>query len=354
MKPLLQSLVLPSLLVAVPVRAEIVEKIVAKVNGQIVTLSEFESRQVAAVQQARISMDQVPAYLQANNSKILQEAIDDEILVGRAAEIGAKVRPEYVKDIIDNIKKENKLESDEQLLEQLRREGMTLADLKRNIERSVLKRQVLGRELEAKTTVTDAEQLAEYESRKKSYGRPETVTLQEILVHSEEEAKALVDRARAGEDFAALAQEASAAPSAKGGGALGTLQRGELSADLERVAFALSKGAVSEPIPTAGGFRILRAADKTEASVVPYEQVKEEIAKQLAQQKWDKQYETYMEGLRKTAVIEVLVKEVPLSVSSSAASQPNLSAPPAAPDAEISTSPQDAPEQAAPPSPPPQ
>src|SRR5215468_6187312 len=126
-------------------RAEIVERLVAKVNGDIVTQSEFEARQLAAVQAAHIPADQVESYLRQNNSRILQEAIDDLLIVQRAAEIGIKLRPEYLKD--------NNIPDDGELRRQLRREGMNLDDLKRNIERSVLKRQVLQHELEPKVQV---------------------------------------------------------------------------------------------------------------------------------------------------------------------------------------------------------
>src|SRR4029079_8029260 len=128
------------LAVTVSSRAEIIERVVAKVNGDIVTQSEFEARQLAAVQAARIPPDQVETYLRQNNQRILQEAVDDLLITQRAAELGIKLRPEYVQDIIEGIKKENNIASDEELRRQLRREGMSVEDLKRNIERSVLRR----------------------------------------------------------------------------------------------------------------------------------------------------------------------------------------------------------------------
>ena len=163
-------------------RAEIIERVVAKVNGDIVTQSEFEARQLAAVQAARIAPDQVESYLRQNNARILQEAVDDLLITQRAADLGIKLRPEYVQDVIEGIKKENNIPDDAELKRQLRREGMSLDDLKRNIERSVLRRQVLSRELEQKTTVTEAEAKAEYEQHKAEYGKSASVHLQEIVV----------------------------------------------------------------------------------------------------------------------------------------------------------------------------
>jgi len=170
-------------------RAEIIERLVAKVNGDIVTQSEFEARQLAAVQSARIPSDQVESYLRQNNARILQEAIDDLLIVQRAADLGIHLRPEYVNDIIEGIKKDNNIADEAELRRQLRREGMSLDDLKRNIERSVLRRQVLSRELEPKTTVTDAEARAEYEKNKAEFGKAASVHLQEIVVADADQAQ---------------------------------------------------------------------------------------------------------------------------------------------------------------------
>src|SRR4029453_59112 len=152
-------------------RAEIIERVVAKVNGDIITQSEFEARQLAAVQAARIPSEQVEAYLRQNNARILQEAVDDLLITQRAADLGIKLRPEYVQDVIEGIKKEKNTPDAAELKRPLRREGMSLDDLKRNIERSVLRRQVLSRELEQKTTVTEPRARAEDRQHTREYAK---------------------------------------------------------------------------------------------------------------------------------------------------------------------------------------
>ena len=213
MKPPKLLLLSVSLAVAAATQAEILERVVARVNGDVVTLSEFEARQLAAVQQGRVSPAEIETYLRENNARLLQEAIDDMLILQRGAELGIKLRPEYIQEVIDGIKKENNIADDAELQRQLRREGMSLDDLKRNIERSIVRRQVLSRELEAKATVNEAEARAEYERNKESHTRKASVHLQEIVVPDEEQARALVVRARAGEDFAGMAREHSTAAS---------------------------------------------------------------------------------------------------------------------------------------------
>src|SRR6185436_2703647 len=237
--PLLPAL---SLLLAAGASGEVLERVVAKVNGDIVTLSEFQARQVAAVQAAGglTSDERIERYLRENNARILQEAIDDLLLVQKAQELGMRLRPEYITDIIENIKKENNLQSDDELQQQLRREGMSLDDLKRNIERSIMRRQLLSHELESKVAVSEDEVRAEYDARRAEYDRPGSLHLQEIVVKTQSGSQALatdlVRRARAGEDFAEMARAYSSAPTRSSGGDLGRLTKGDLTPDIEKVA----------------------------------------------------------------------------------------------------------------------
>jgi parvulin-like peptidyl-prolyl isomerase len=354
-------------------RAEIIERVVAKVNGDIVTQSEFEARQLAAVQAAHIAPDQVESYLRQNNARILQEAVDDLLITQRAADLGIRLRPEYVQDVIEGIKKENNIPDDAELKRQLRREGMSLDDLKRNIERSVLRRQVLSRELEQKTTVTDAEARSEYEKHKAEYGKSASVHLQEIVVPESAQAQDVVRRARGGEDFAGLARALSTAGSRAAGGDLGQVAAGDMNPELAKVVAALPAGGVSDPISLASGYRIVRVVAKADATVTPYDDVRDEITKRLSQLRMASVYEEYVEGLRKASekTTQTTVSEVSLTVPNvptSTLSGPGLGPAPGAPDAtpapaaaphvpalpgvdpsEISTTPQARPERVAPP-----
>ena len=97
MKPPKLLLLPVSALLSLPATAEILDRVIVKVNGDIVTQSEFESRQIAAVQGARIGQDRIEAYLRDNNARILQDAIDELLLLQKADEVGIRVRPEYTR-----------------------------------------------------------------------------------------------------------------------------------------------------------------------------------------------------------------------------------------------------------------
>ena len=323
MKPFsrILALLIPSLaIVAVQAPAEIVERVIAAVNGDIITLSEFEARQVAAVQQAGVSPDQIPLFLRRNNARLLQEAVDELLVLQRGDQIGIRLPDGYIDEVVENIKKENNITSEAQFQEQLEREGMTLDDLKRSVERSIIRRQVLGSELRT-PSVTEAEGRVWYEERiEAEYTRPATARLQEIVVPADSPDLAgrvgeVLARARAGEDFGALARELSAAPTASAGGELGTLVFGEMNPEIERIAASLPPGGISEPRQTPdGSIQILRVAEKTEASVVPFEEVKQDVMRRLAMERQAAEYDTWIASLRENAVVDYRVREVGLQL----------------------------------------
>jgi peptidyl-prolyl cis-trans isomerase SurA len=314
-------LVLASLFLAtVSASADVLDRIIVKVNGDIVTQSEFEARQIAAVQGARIGPDRIEAYLRDNNARILQDAIDDLLLIQKADEVGIRVRPEYTREIIESIKKEQNIPSDAALREQLRREGMSVDDMRRNIERSIIRRQVISREIESKVVVTDTELRAEYEQRLAEFTHPTQVRLQEILVAPSSPdaagtAQELVRRARAGEDFSALAREYSAAASGPSGGDLGKLEVAELHSDIREAVTGLPVGGVAEPMASPdGGYRILRVSERTEQGATPFDDAKAELRKQLVDTRIRAEYDKLLKDLREKAIIDVRVREVPLQV----------------------------------------
>ncbi|MCI0573996.1 MAG: peptidylprolyl isomerase, partial [Myxococcaceae bacterium] len=262
MKPPRAVILLPSLLCALGsgVGAEVLERVLVRVGGDIVTQTEFEARQLAAVQSARVPAAGVEAYLREHNSRLLQEAIDELLIVQRGQELGIRPPASYLDTVVENIKKENNIQSDEDLQRQLRQEGMTIHDLRRNIERSVIRQEVLRRELQGKAKVADAEVRADYEAAKATeHTRLPSLRLMEIVLPAEatrEQAEDVVRRARGGEDFGALARASSTGPTRESGGDLGRLSKGDLAPEVESVAFALEEGGLSDPLPLPeGGYR---------------------------------------------------------------------------------------------------
>ncbi len=315
------AFLLPSLaLAAAPAGAETIERVVAKVNGQIITLSEFQSRQIAAAQAARVDVSGVSQFLRQNNARIRQDAIDEILIMQKAEDAGIRAPSAWIDEAIEGIKKENNITSDEQMQEALAREGLTLAELRANIERGVLRRIVMQRDVQPKIEANEADVRAEYERLKPTeFTKPATVTLQEILISEEKGglqlAKEVQQKAAAGEDFQELARTYSTAPSRSNGGDIGQVAQGDLNPALAKMAFELPVGGISEPLPVEGGYRLIRVVAKTEGSVTPYEAVKDRVRDRVMMSRFDKAYDEYVAELRKNAVVELRVREVPLQLT---------------------------------------
>src|SRR5437868_6258128 len=159
-------------LAAAAVRAEIIEQILVKVNGEIFTKSDLEQRQVTALRQKGQALDlksdpnnvQLRKALDEITPQIIVDAVDEMLLVQRGRELGYKLSDEQFKSVVDNIRKENKIESEEQFQAALKSENMTMADLRRNLERSMIAQRVQQNEVMAKIAITDNEARAYYDA----------------------------------------------------------------------------------------------------------------------------------------------------------------------------------------------
>lgn len=357
-----------------PASAEIIERIIAKVNGEIITLSDFQARQLAAAQAERVTPEEIGNFLRQNNARVLQEAIDDILLAQKAENDGLALPPEYIDEVIEGIKEDNGVESEEAFQAALAAEGMTLDDLRENVSKSMTRRMMIQRDIEPKIAVSADQMREEYEKLKDDeFTRPATISLQEIFIPEDAGgltlANEIVMRARANEDFASLARTHSAGPTASDGGDLGELAEGSMNAELEEEAFGLAVGSVSEPLSVEGGYRILKAVAKTSGSVVPFDQAKEQIRNDLMASRYQGEYEKYLAAVREDADIELRVREVPLQLKGAipedslfdevdpfslttggAVPLPGMTAPgtPAAEDDEFVTSPQSSPERVVP------
>jgi peptidyl-prolyl cis-trans isomerase SurA len=325
------KVLLPVLLILAAVaapRAEIIEQILVKVNGEIFTKTDLETRQVAALRQKGQQMDlktdagneQLKKALDEVTPQIMVEAVDEMLVVQRGKELGYKMSDEQFKSIVDNIKKENKLETEEQFQSALKAEGMTMADLRRNLERTVITQRVQQNEVLGKIGVTDDEARAYYQAHMKEFTTPPSVTLREILVSTgndtrgvnvaaDEAAKARAEQIHqrvttGGESFDKVATDVSDSPSRSNAGLIGPLSVNDISPDLRAVVEGLKVGGVSAVMRTARGYQLLKLEAMTTTEVMPLEQARDQIGEHVFTEKRKKEFTKYLEKLRAQAIIE--------------------------------------------------
>jgi peptidyl-prolyl cis-trans isomerase SurA len=306
-------------------QAQILEQILVKVNGDIITKTDLEARQIAALRQLPTAQNLRPDSDELRNAvaqvtpEVIVDAVDELVLVQRGRELGYTLGNDQFASIVENIRKENKLESDEQFQEALRQEGLSMDDLRRQLERQMLITRVQQAEVLGRISVTDEEARAYWEANRESFTTPPQITLREILVTvpttpqginvgADDDARAKAEEARrralAGEPFARLAAELSDAPSKANGGLVGPLSRGDLAEPLQQALGGLKEGEISDVVRIARGYLVLRLESAEGEAVKPFADAKEEISERIFQQKQRAEFGRYLARLRGQAIIE--------------------------------------------------
>jgi parvulin-like peptidyl-prolyl isomerase len=311
-------------------QSDIIEQILVKVNGDIVTKTDLEQRQIAALRQRdpnfRPASDaELQKALGEVTPEVIVNAIDELLLVQRGRELGYTLTNERFRGIIDNIKKENKLETEEAFQAALKQEGLTLEDLRKQLERQMLVSQVQQAEVMGKISVSDEEVKQFYETSKETFTTQPQLTLREILINvpttekginvaeddaAKAKAEELRKRIEAGEPFAKLASEASDSPSKANGGLIGPISRSDLSPELLKAIETLKVGQSTPVLRTQRGYQIIKLETATETKVKTMEEARAEIADKVAAQKQRGQMIQYLAQLRAQAILDWKNEEV--------------------------------------------
>ena len=303
---------------------EVVEQVLVKVNGEIISKSEFEQRQVAAIRQRPEFADGTAAGEELKKAlleitpDLILAIVDEMLLIQRGREIGLALGDSQFQGIVDNIKKENKLESEEDFQAALKQENMTLADLRRNMERQMLVSRVQQQEVADKIGVTDDEARAYYAGHMQAFTTIPDISLREILIEvpvvngatnvgqdddAKAEAEVIRTRLLAGEPFPRLAAESSDAPSKANGGLIGPFKRTDLAPALLKVVDSLKPGDISAPTRVAKGWQLFKLESRSEERVQTFDVARGQIADRVAQEKQRVELQKYLGRQRTQAII---------------------------------------------------
>jgi peptidyl-prolyl cis-trans isomerase SurA len=304
---------------------EVIEQIIVKVNGEIMTKSDLEIRQIQALRQGGQQIDaktndaQLKQMLDKVTPQVLVSAVDEMLLVQRGKELGYKMDDAQFQSVLDNIKKDNKIETDEQFQAALKAENMTLPELRKTLERQMIISRVQQNEVLSRIAVNDEEARKYYNAHKNEFTSPQSITLREILINvpgdgksvnvgADEQARTKAERIRqraiSGESFEKLAADNSDAPSRTNAGLIGPLSIGDLSPDVQKLIQNLKPGDITPIIRTARGYQMLKLETMTAAETKPFEEAREEISNRVFTDKRQTEFEKYLQKLRAQAIIE--------------------------------------------------
>lgn len=313
------------ILLCAPVRAEVVDKIVAVVNDEIITFYEFNE----AFEPYRKNIentykgDDKEAIIKQSREAFLQRLIDNILIEQEAKKSGAGiiVKDEEIMEVLQNMLTKQKI-SMQDFSNNLAREGGSLDAVKKEIRGQMMRTRLLRREVKSKILVSDEEIGEYYNKNRQDYEGKETVRIKQLLLllppnadktviaKVKKEALQLHKRIIDGESFDLLIVKYSQGPAAAQGGDVGFIGRGTIIPEVEAAAFSLPVGQISEVIESGVGFHIIQVVDKKGAGLKPLAAVREEIKTKIEDEKLDKKYDEWIASVRAKSHIEVkLYKE---------------------------------------------
>ncbi len=297
-----------------PVPAQLPE-VVARVNGEAVKKSDFERMIKTMEAQAR---QQIPA---DRRDEILRGALDRlvvyTLLSQESAKRGIKVDESEIDQKVDGLKKQ--FPNPEAFSKALAERGMTLESLKHDARKDLSVTKLMDAELAAEPAPSDEDIKTFYDKNPERFKEGEKVRASHILIRVDQKARdaekkkarseidSVLKEAKAGGDFAQLAQKHSQDGSASQGGDLNYFTREQMVPEFSKVAFELKPGQVSDIVETQFGYHIIKVVDHQAARTVPFEQVNAQIKQFLGNQKKQQHADTFIDSLKKKSKIEVLI-----------------------------------------------
>lgn len=281
---------------------------VAKVDGARVTKAEYE-RQLDLTRRsyaARFNVDfnsaqgrQMEADLKTG---LMNQLVERELIRQEGKRRGVVAPDAAVQAKIADIKKGFKSDADFQ--ERLKANGTDAAGFERQVRDMVEVEQVVNA-VTAEAKVSEDEVRRYYDQNRKMYDRPQEVRARHVLVKDEATIKLVEKKARAGEDFGALAKEYSEDPGSKDeGGDLGYFGRGKMVGEFEDAAFSTPPGQLSKLVKTKFGWHLLKIEDRKAPRTQPFAEVREEIRQNLLAERRRAAFTTWLQDRKAHAKIE--------------------------------------------------
>ena len=300
----------------------IVEEIIAKVNGDIITRGEMEQARTRLMEEAKsqgLTGAQLAEVVRNQDKNALRDQIDQLLLVQRGKDLDVKVDADVTRRLAE-IQSQSKITDPDKFHDYIREQtGMSFEDFQQQMKNTLLTQKVIGEEISSRISIPEADLRKYYEEHQKEFVREEQVFLSQILISTEgktpaqvaaaqKKAADLVTRARKGEKFSDLARQNSDDPAtAKDGGQLPPYKRSEhlLVKEIEDLVFQQKRGYVTDAIKLPQYLLILKVDDHYEAGQASFEEVKEQITQKLAEPKMEPKVREYLTNLRQNAFLQI-------------------------------------------------
>lgn len=298
--------------------AETCNRVVAKVNSEVITLYELNAKieELTGLEPIDLRSRDERKFLEIRE-KVLDLLINEKIALEKIRELEIRVTPEEIDNAIERIKSDNNL-THEDLIATLKEKGLSYESYREKIKNEVERMKLINFEVKSKIIIRE-EQIKEYfEKHKEKYITKERVHLAAIFLKQidpldqregrdiSEKVKQILSRLKKGEDFGRLAKEFSQGPGAQEGGDLGFFEFSQLDPELRKTIKDMSAGEISEPIGRPSGIQIIKLVEKQEMGVKSLNEVKDSIYEIFYREEINKRYSSWIKDLRDKSYIKII------------------------------------------------
>ncbi len=299
-------------------RAVTIERIVAKINDDIVTLSELQEFVKGEVSKlrAKFSGSELTSRLRDIELKGLDLLIERKLILQRAKALKIEVTPKELENAIGVVMKKNNIQVDE-LNRHLARQGLTPESFRSNVRETILARKTEGREVMFRISVSEDEIASYYEANIDRFRKGAARRVRQIFFPVEQKAARDLDEgqrqkaekalaaARNGSQFEEIAKKFSEGPAASRGGDLGFIKRGEVFPEFEKILFSLPVGKVSDIVRTRSGYHVIKIVEERPGEVVTIDKISGRIRNRVFAEKRSKRRREWIAELKRAAFLEI-------------------------------------------------
>lgn len=299
---------------------EVLDRIVAVVNEDIILLSELNDRMSPYAQRIRqqgFDLDRERQMLFKMREEMLNRMVDEKLTDQEIQRNGIQVDESEIDNAIENIKKTNYF-TEEDLRQFLQREEMTIEQYRAQIKEQVQRTRLINYKVKSKIVITEEEIQAYYDSHPELYGGKISYHLRNILLRAPdyatesekqdvlEQMKQIRSQIEAGASFEDLARTFSQSPTAADGGDLGEFKKETLSPQIQAALDGLKEGQTSAVLDTDLGFQLFYVEAINRSEGIPLDSVRGEIQQKLYKEVVDKKFISWLEDLRSQSHIKII------------------------------------------------
>jgi len=291
-----------------------IDRVVAVVGQNVVTLSELQSEMAPALNEMkdRLRGEDLARETDRLRRRTLNNLIDKYLQIQEAKLQGIEVSDADVDAAIKDIMDKNHMAKAE-FTAALESEGYTFDDYKKVLADQLAILRLVNHTVKSKISITEDEVVKYYNENKDKFTTPDSVRVANISFPAKgsdmdtalKNAQAARAEVMAGTPFEEMAAKCTGDPGASKTCVLGTFTKGELSRAIEEKAFAMKQGEVSDPIDTGDGYQLIKIMERAEPGVKPLDEVRQDVVAELSAKQGEALFAKWVQELRSRTYVEI-------------------------------------------------